>query len=404
MKKITLLTLLIISIGCSEDNTPANSNIQPILTIIVDEGVISTDQKLFYAIKGENGEDLGHGQLFNLDNINLEKPYSGKNVALTIFRHLSINNTTMAKSYIDIPLNKTIKLTNAFFPSPASNTMIKLNNFPDDFNEVILAQLGRFSPLNVKLEETFSYAFSESAPLLVISTSFSNQVPKYQALNLNENNNPIIDLDNSIHMENKHIINTSSLNTIGDFYYASRLSGLIDKNVDSTAYKLYVNRIPEISVNEISVYTPSIFERFRLILTAYDQNATYHQNTRGNIPTSFNFINPDITVANNTFENLNIQISGDQISYVHSKWISQNSQVLRWEIISPKEKTGNYELQNVPEMIVQETNISSIPESLKLHAVETVNVDNLNYSQSIDRLFKVDQTESLSILSKSIGQ
>ena len=401
MKKILLLALLVISIGCSEDNSPVNSNTESIFTILVGDGVISEDQKLYYAVKGENGEDLGHGQLFNLDEVNLENIYSGDNIAITIFRHLTINNTITIKSYVDIPVNKTIKLTNSFFPSPESRTSIKLDNYPDEFSEIILAQLGRFSPLNFKLEETFSYSFSENAPLLVVSTSFHNERPKYQTIDLNQSIDPIIDLNNSIEMENKHIISTPT--TTSNFNYTTRLSGLIDNNVDSTAYKLYVNRNPKISGNEISLYTPSIFERFRLILTAYDQNATYHQNTRGDIPNSFNFIDPDITIANNTFENFNIQISGDQISYVNSRWINQNSQVLRWDIISSKEKMGNYELQNIPEMIIQETGISStIPDSFTLFAVEAVNVDNLNYLQSIDRLFKVDPTQSLSILSKNI--
>ncbi|WP_109299787.1 hypothetical protein [Aquimarina sp. AU474] len=402
MKKIVLLTLLIISIGCSEDNDLVNSNTTPIITIIVDEGVASTDQKLFYVVKGENGENLGHGQLFNLDKIKIEKSYSGTNIALTIFKHLTFNNTTKAQSYTDIRINNTIKLINTFFPSPASNTMLKLDNYPNDFSEIILAQLGRFSPLNFKFEETFSYAFSESAPLLVISTSFLNQIPKYQTMDLNENSNPTINLDNSIDMENKHTINTSSLGTIGDFNYTTELSGLIDKNVDSTAYKLYVDRNPDISANEISLYTPSIFERFRLILTAYDQNATYSQNTRGGIPSSFNIINPDITIVNNAFENTNIQISGDQISYLRSTWQLKNNSGLLWKIVSPKEKTGNYNLQDVPEMIIQEIGLSTTSDSYMLSAVEVVNVDNLNYLQSIDRLFKSDQTESLLILSKYI--
>ncbi|MBQ4822325.1 hypothetical protein [Aquimarina sp. MMG016] len=392
MKKFLLVFLVLIS-GCtSPDNTATIiPNTDTILTIFVENDVVSLDKyRMFYSVKGINGEDLGFGELLNSDTIELKNlSYTGEKIAVTIFS-VSENtiNTIRVRSYLDVSLGKSITLYNNI-PFQDSTTSLKINNFPTDFDEIIIARSGHFSPANFIFEEPISYQFLEVLPFTCITTNLSNDKPQYQTLNLESNSDQIIDLNNNIAMENEHTI-TSTIESIGNLEYAIRLHGLQDNNLTSfNDYVLYRDFDPKIVSNKMEVYTPSVFQDFKLILTAKSDNTSYIQRTVGEIPTTFDFINPQITVNNSTFENMSISSTGSNVSYINSlwKWNPIDSNGITWEVISPASINTDYRIYEIPDFILQEVDSLRDSEPLSLISVSSVYADDLEYSQVIDKLF-----------------
>ncbi len=405
MKKLITLVLLLMFVSCTKEDNLINlvANDQTILKISVEEGVTSDEKRLFYVVKGENREHLGSGELFNFDEIELTNTsFSGNTIAVSILKYRQQSGEIDIITYVDVPLKKTILINDPLISFSESRANLKLSNFPPDFEEIVIARSGYFSPLDFLFEETFSYSFSESSPQIVVSSLFKNKKPKYQTLNLNDNTETVIDLNQSVDMENKHDINPNFELTTG-YEYSLILSGLTNNMSDDVvSYRLYHDINPMISNNEITLYTPSIFQNFNLLLKAKNQNITYIQNTRGLIPEVFNSIDPEIFVSEASISGLNISSVSNQLSYIKSEWSYENSNKISWEIIAPNSVSGNYNLQEIPDLILQEIPLPQNLNSFILESVTATNIDNLTYSQSIDKFFNTDETKTLLTLSKKI--
>ncbi|KAA1243119.1 hypothetical protein [Aquimarina sp. RZ0] len=386
MKK-AFLCLLILIIGCnpSDDITIPDSNI--IFTIDIENNAIFSGTRLFYSIKGEDGEDLAYGELFNSDKLEIKDlSYTGEKIAVTTFTVSEYS--AAAKSYLDIPIGKSITLVNAA-PFPDSSTKLTVNNFPTDFNRIVLARSGAFSPANFILDFTFTYQFYENLPLLCVTTiTSSNNTPKFQTLNLENNSDQVIDLNNSIPMENIHNI-FSKPSLTGDFDYAIALTGIKKDSLNPIGdYILYSDLDPGTITDTIQAYTPSDFQYFKLKLTAKQDNNIYTQHTNGKIPTMFDFIDPKININNSTFENMSISSTENNISYLYSswKWNTKDLKKITWEIISEEIMDTKYKIQEIPDAILQKVGSLKDSKFLSLTSVSSVNTNNLEYTQIIDKL------------------
>ena len=406
MKKISYIALALLFWTCTTENeaiAPETNN-DALLKLFVEDGTTSDSNRMFYIVKGENGEHLASGELFNLDEIELVTgSYSGDNIAVSILRYRQLSSEVSIITYLDVPKNKSIILDDPFTPFPQSRTQLQLGNFPSNFEEIVIAQSGRYSPVDFIFEENFSYSFFESTPEIVITSLLKNETPTYQTLVLDTNTQYNINLSEGKAMETSHSINVA-LSSPEGFEYTTTISGIATLNdtIKENNYRLYQDRNAIISNNQILVYTPSIFENFNLSLKATNQNNSYIQATYGAIPSSFGFINPEISIINSDLSNFDISTQSNQVSYILSKWHIENTIGFSWNIVSPSTVKGRYNLQELPESIVNEISLLQDLNTVQLSSVIATNTDDLNYDLSLERLFKSDQTKTLLKLAKEI--
>lgn len=390
MKKTNLLFLIVLLlVSCRIEPTDVNlaeENI-PFLTITVNNNTILNDNRLFYTVKGEGGIDLASGEVFNGDNIVLQdNSYQGETIAISIFKYVSSQDRVVANSYLNVPLNRLLVLSaenNAF---PQTSADLAFNNLSNDSGEIRISTPGFFTLANadfIQDDQIFSFSFDEEAPFTFVTSTPMDTPPQYQILALDTESTHIIDLQNNINMENENIV-TADVASLGTFEYSASVGGISPMNTSET-YSLYVTDL-EISSNELSVFTPEVFEEFDTTLQARNTNLIYGQNTVGIIPSTFGFIDPEITINEVSLSNVNITASGNNTSYINGSWRVENSNQFTWDVNFPSTNVIAYNINEIPEAILVELPTLNQINNLSLVQVSAINIDNLGFSDALNRL------------------
>ena len=379
LKSICFLVIVLFMTSCESEDDSNQENSNVLLTI---NGSEITDN-LWINIKGRNGEDLVVSKITNGEMAFENNVYEGDKIAVTIF---SKNN---AKTYLNVPRNKTIRI-NYFDPVQTQSSQFQIINYPDDFKSFVISRKNRFSPFSEEVNNIFSWGYTPDEDIY-FSVYRENNPPYYIVTNPSDNDLNIFDIDQAIEMENQHKLSLS-FNDPSSFSFDASITGLeLENDEVLPMYVFYSGALltPTLN-NNLNIYTPNGFKGFRTNIYARKDDVVYRSFNPLEIPSTFDFIDPNIIVTDDSFDNFDIVSDDLSLSYTTSKWSKLNPQqgTVSWSITYPSNGVSNYfGSQTIPQEIKAEFPEFEDLNDLSLISSEMTNLNNKNYDGSIEELF-----------------
>ncbi|MEL7002503.1 MAG: hypothetical protein AAFN93_07180 [Bacteroidota bacterium] len=385
-----LWLIAILLLACESDDVEQTPRILVVLS--VDSNNIRQDERLFYSVKGESGEDISFGELMNSEQLVVtDDSYTGEKIALTLFRHFLNNNIVIVNSYLDLSPGESVILDNFVTPRPIPETTgnYKFVNLPSSFDLFLMSSPGiRQEGVGGQLVDgdVISFPTGEDFPISLFSFFPNQGIPQYQEVRLSPTEETTIDIEQNINMENTYFIE-SSLNNLVDFDIQFTLKANLEgQSTSLIGYSVYnSNRITP-NVNGFNVYSPSLFNSFVATIDVRQDDLLYRQATIGDMPDRFDFIDTDINVTNNSFNNFNFSVvNSSEISSIEARWSAfDNGVAISWEVHGKETLLNDFELEDIPELISSQISPLSILSSLEPQDIQVFKNQDVIYPDDQD--------------------
>jgi hypothetical protein len=396
IRLFSIFILLTFFINCTTDDSPAIVE-SALLTIELDPDYLSENDSFFYLIQNNAGETLpdGFGSLTNGETVIFEGNSNIETLNVSLFNYSALQNRVDAKTYLNIPAENTISL-NSVGSTTNPSVEVQLVNRPNLIEEFNFSANNKFTP-----GSHFLLPSDENIPFTIggydqLETTFvtieyiSSSIPKYQILNMTNDNVKLIDYDNGVDMEVSHNITS----TISDAELRIGLKGYRTSDFENPEgnHILYNVYNPSLVQNSFTIYSmDSFFSDYQLRISAEQDNFVYEQITNGSIPSTFTTIEPSITINQASFLNYEI-ISDDSFSTANSYWNLKDengvSDLLRWNIYSTSNQSSFISLNDLPADLPSELEVLNSLEELNLESVKAIDVPGQDYFSLMNVIFE----------------